>query len=168
MQLSLHILGSGLIICLGAMLCIRKVIPTVLAFAGVVATLSGIYILLTAPFVGVLQLIAYVGGIVVLLAFAIMLTKDEEMRQSYPSFSSLFSSLLLTALTTASLLYSWQAISSPSSTLRSEDSTFRALGVLLLGRYGILVEIIALLLLVVLVGVVRLLVHPSDQEKTYE
>ena len=164
MQLSLYILGAGLLFFLGAMLWVRKVVATVLAFTGVVGALSGIYIVFAAPFVGALQLIAYVGGILVLIAFSIMLTKDEEMRQYRLSFSS----LLLATLTAISLLYGWQMVPVSSSVLRSEDATFRMIGILLLSKYGILIEIIALLLLVVLVGVVRLLVHSSDQEKSYE
>ena len=132
---------------------------TVFAFVGVSVALSGIYMLKGAPFVGAMQLIVYVGGLVVLLAFGIMLTREEEMQS--PPLAPLPAILIVGGLL-GSLFYAWQAVPLPSMGHFSEASTLSELGLLLMGRYGLLLEIAGLLLLVVLLGVVRLLTSVSN------
>jgi NADH-quinone oxidoreductase subunit J len=51
------------------------------ALVGLIATLfgvAGMYILMNAPFLALMQLLIYVGAVVVLIFFAIMLTKEEQ------------------------------------------------------------------------------------------
>ena len=162
MQLWFYILAVWLLGCLGVMIWTLRVMPAMLAFVGIALGLSGIYIVLAAPFVGAMQLIAYVGGLLVLLGFCIMLTKEEEMRQARSSFST----FLLAFATSGSLLYGWKGIFISSSSL-PEAATFRELGLLLVGQYGVMIEIIGLVLLVVLVGVVRLLTKSSLVQRDY-
>ena len=160
MQWGMYILSVGLGGCLLALLWTRKLMQSMLTFVALMTSLSGIYILTGAPFVGALQLMVYVGGLLVLMAFGIVLMKPEE---THPPLRT----PLLIVVLAASLLYGWQANLPISSSHRpSEAATLTDLGLLLMGSHGILLELMGLLLLVVLVGIVKLLsATSSDPQK---
>ena len=52
---------------------------------GVLMMSAGMYVLLGAEFLAGIQVLVYVGGIVVLIVFAVMLTRSAELQVDYPS-----------------------------------------------------------------------------------
>ena len=64
-------LGSGLLVVTQRNV-FHAALFLILSFFGV----AGLYVLLEAPFLAAVQLFIYVGGIAVLIIFAIMLTRD--------------------------------------------------------------------------------------------
>lgn len=119
-----------------------------LTFFGV----TGIYVLLTADFVAIVQLVVYVGGILILLIFGVMLTnkitnvqiKSGSM-QLFPAAIGvgLFAGILVSAL----LNTEWNTAAG-----EIPKSTLNGLGLLLMNEYIIVFEVLGVLLLVALVG----------------
>lgn len=56
----------------------KNIIYSAFALLGVFAGVFGLYILLSADFVAIIQLIIYIGGILILILFAVMLTTKIE------------------------------------------------------------------------------------------
>lgn len=55
----------------------RDIVRSALALIVVMFVVAGMYIMLNAQFLGVIQILVYVGAIGVLILFAVMLTKKE-------------------------------------------------------------------------------------------
>ena len=129
---------------------IRAAFSLLFSFFGV----GLLYALLSADFLAVVQLMLYVGGILVLILFAIMLTNRVESvgeaHQSYrrgPAFllcGSLFAGLVFLALQVP-----WKP--GPSTAF---VPTTRTIGEALLGPYLLPFEAVSVLLLVGLIGAV--------------
>lgn len=55
-----------------------KTFHAVMGLGIVLVTLAGLYISLNSPFLGVVQLLVYVGGIMTLFVFAVMFVAGDE------------------------------------------------------------------------------------------
>lgn len=62
----------------------RKLLRAAVALMGVLAVSAGLYIMLDAEFLAGVQVLVYVGGIVVLIVFAVMLTRSAELLEDRP------------------------------------------------------------------------------------
>lgn len=60
-----------------AMLRAKEVTHSVIYLATTFLTIAGMFVMLNAEFIALVQILVYVGAIVVLILFAIMLTKRE-------------------------------------------------------------------------------------------
>jgi NADH-quinone oxidoreductase subunit J len=113
---------------------------------------SGIYVLLGADFVAIVQLIVYVGGILILLLFGVMITnKITEVEIKTGTIHTLPSAIgvgLLTGIIGKVVLSTeWLQVNSPMP-----ESTLSALGSILLNEYVLVFELLGILLLVALIG----------------
>src|SRR5215470_1286112 len=61
----------------------RNPVHSAIALIFTLLSLAGLYLMLYAPFVAGVQIILYVGGIVVLFLFVIMLINIERMQREY-------------------------------------------------------------------------------------
>ncbi len=112
--------------------------------------LAGLFVLAGADFVGVTQVMVYVGGILVLLIFGIMLTRPMENRDPELPWwgmltALLFFSFLLVYLMSAHFVLDGERAQEPISGVKP-------LGLVLLTDFVSIFEIIGILLLVALVG----------------
>jgi NAD(P)H-quinone oxidoreductase subunit 6 len=144
------ILVSSAVVALSANI-IYSAFSLLFAFIGV----GLIYAMLSADFLAITQLLLYVGGILVLILFAVMLTSQiEESKRSNPSVSRWLA--LLTAaglfglLTAAVLLAPWkqQEGEPPFGPMTA------GIGNSLLGSYLLPFEVVSVLLVVGLIGAV--------------
>lgn len=62
----------------------QRILRAALALAGVLVCSAGFYILLDFEFLAGVQVLVYVGGIVILMVFAIMLTSSVELVETHP------------------------------------------------------------------------------------
>jgi NADH-quinone oxidoreductase subunit J len=113
---------------------------------------AGIYVLLGADFVAIVQLIVYVGGILILLLFGVMLTNkitNVEIKTGtiniYPAVIGvgLLSGALLAALITSN----WKTFPT-----EAPQPTTAALGTMLLQEYALIFELLGIILLIALIG----------------
>ena len=119
------------------------------AFFGV----AGLYILLSADFLAVTQLLIYVGGILVLLLFGVMLTNkviDVEMKTG--TLQTLPASIIvaMTAGTLCGVFYitDWKIVKDAPAFA----TTTNALGQMFMTTYLLPFEVASVVLLVALVG----------------
>ncbi len=140
----------GALITLWSRSIVRSAFGLILAFLGV----AGVYALLGCAFLAITQLVVYVGGVVVLYLFGVMLTPPdlEERRSSRVTFWAVLG-LVSLVLFSISLF----GTSLPSSRGKPMGDA-AGIGEALLSRDAYLLpfEIASVLLLVVLVGAVHL------------
>lgn len=63
----------------------KRIFRSAIYLMGTLATCAAFYILLGAEFLAGVQILVYVGGIVVLIVFAVMLTSSNELMEDTPS-----------------------------------------------------------------------------------
>ena len=121
---------------------------------------AGIYALLGSDFLAVTQVIVYVGGILVLIVFGVLLTdrvpdeyKAVKPRNWVPAIVA--AGLVFMAIAGAAMSAKWHAID-VKRVLPAPATTVEAIGRSLLTDYLIPFEFASILLLVVLVGAARL------------
>jgi NADH-quinone oxidoreductase subunit J len=138
--------GSAAVVVLARTL-IYSAFSLLFTFFGV----AGLYVLLGADFLAATQLLIYVGGILVLLLFGVMLTHkiyDLDLKTGTTQLvPGLIVALgLFVILSTTAVRTSWM------STLRPPAPTTSEIGRLFLGQYLLPFEAASVLLLVALVG----------------
>jgi NADH-quinone oxidoreductase subunit J len=116
---------------------------------------AGLYVLLGADFIGVVQVIVYIGGILVLIIFGVMMTQKGKLLPlsvQLPGrfFGGLLSGIILLAL----ILTASRSLWPTTASLAEPEPTSAAIGDLLLGKYLVAFEVASVLLLVALVGAV--------------
>jgi NADH:ubiquinone oxidoreductase subunit 6 (subunit J) len=112
---------------------------------------AGLYLLLGADFLAATQLLIYVGGILVLLLFGVMLTHkiyDLDLRTETTQLGAgvIVAIGLFVILTTVALKTEWPAVA------RVPAPTTKAIGRLFMGEYLLPFEAASVLLLVALLG----------------
>ncbi len=118
-------------------------------------SVAGVYFLLGAPFIGVIQVLVYVGGIMTLFIFAIKLTANigdarirQFTRQLWPG--AVLAAVLLAFLLAVIRANAWSARALPPV----QGPDLKEIGTELLTRYLLPFEFISLLLLAALVGAI--------------
>lgn len=114
---------------------------------------AGIYVLLNADFLAVTQLLIYVGGILVLMLFGVMLTNkviDVEMKVEvlHPLTGSVVVAVAGAMVCAALYITDWPVVRTTSEI----PTTANALGEMMLTSYLLPFEIASVVLLVALVG----------------
>ncbi|MCA1742357.1 MAG: NADH-quinone oxidoreductase subunit J [Desulfovibrionales bacterium] len=130
------------------------------ALLGLIMTLfgvAGLYFLMAAPFIGLMQILIYVGAVSVLIFFAIMLTQawsggDEAKPRSIKT--TVYA--LMGALAPAIFLGLAVIRTAPPSIFTPEETEIKALGRFLMEPYILPFELISLLLTVAMAGAVIL------------
>ena len=113
---------------------------------------AGIYVLLGADFVAIVQLIVYVGGILILLIFGVMITnKITQVDIKTGTLHTLPASIGVGVFTGFILFLvidtQWLKVDS-----KMPETTLSTLGTLLLNEYVLVFELLGILLLVALIG----------------
>jgi len=113
---------------------------------------AGIYVMLGADFVAVVQLIVYVGGILILILFGVMLTNkivNVEIKTGtiHTLPASIVLGLFAGAIGAAVLNTNWKVVESPDPV-----PTTAAIGSMLINEYALIFELLGILLLITLIG----------------
>ena len=113
---------------------------------------AGLFLLQKSEFIAVVQVLVYVGGVAVLIIFAVMLTE----RVAEPLMSGLrpLAWIGATVALLLSLALGWTLWRSPLSESPPSSVTARDLGLAFLNEYLVPFEAVSLLLLVALIGAV--------------
>ena len=138
-----------------AVVTLRNILHSALALVVAFIGVAGIYLLLQAEFIAMVQVLLYIGAVMVLILFAIMLTQrltEERLRQFTGKWwlAAPLALLLLVLIVPAILSTTWvRLVEAP---LPSDGVV--ALGTLLMNRYVLPFEIASVLLLVALIGAI--------------
>jgi NADH-quinone oxidoreductase subunit J len=142
----------------------RNPIYSVLLLIASFGALSGLYVLLDAPFVAVTQIIVYAGAIMVLFLFVVMLLNapheetehDEKIHPLRRPGPMRFGAALAAALVVELLWALTRAVGEPAAFETAAVSSVRTLGRVLFTDYAFPFEVTSVLILVAMVGAVVL------------
>ena len=73
--IAITLVGSSLLV-----VGLRNIVHSALALVVVFAMAAGIYLLLNAEFIAIVQILIYAGAVTILILFALMLTRTNNMR----------------------------------------------------------------------------------------
>jgi NADH-quinone oxidoreductase subunit J len=138
---------------------LNRLVNSAFALAFALIGVGGLYWTLGADFIGTTQILIYVGGVTVLLLFAVMLTPKESTRVPFAHF---IPAGLVVAIMAAMLFTVFKgvaaAMAARGAELKEPEPTAEAIGRIFLEREGYLVafELASVLLLIVVVGAVYL------------
>jgi NADH-quinone oxidoreductase subunit J len=153
---------------LAALLTITAPAPIASALYLVVTLLSvsGLYVLLAAPFVAAIQMIVYAGAVLVLILFVIMLLnlKSIEEKISIPWHSAGVAVAGLLLLVTFLTIMSVGSLLPTASPLPAGFGTVGEIGRLLFSKYLYAFEVVSVLLLLAVIGAVALIRKPDNGE----
>ena len=142
----------------------RNPIYSVLLLIASFGALSGLYVLLDAPFVAVIQIIVYAGAIMVLFLFVVMLLNapheeteyDERVHPLLQAGPMRFGAFLAVALM-IELVWALTKGGGESGGFPGRSvSSVKDIGLLLFGEYAFPFEVTSILILVAMVGAVVL------------
>ena len=135
----------------------KNAVHAALSLIGTLVSLAGLYLMLYAPFVAAVQIILYVGGIMVLFLFVIMLVNIERSQRE-EQFNRQWLVGLLASLALGALLLlvyvKGKMLFPVRPNLPLESNNTQQVGLLLYGPYMFSFEIASLLLLVAIIGAV--------------
>jgi NADH-quinone oxidoreductase subunit J len=134
-----------------AAMTLRNLVHCALCAAGAFAGLAAVYLLLDAEFVGFAQLLVYVGAIAILIVFAVLLTHGGEAQAS-PSW---LSGVLVAALVLAAIVIPILASPSLHRVVPGPAvAPVKNIGLELMTRYVLPLEMVGVLLTAALLGAV--------------
>ena len=140
----------------------RNVVHAALFLLLSLSAVAGLYLVLLAEFLALVQVLIYGGAVIIVVLFAIMLTRNSE----YPHISdnrqwplAAITSLALAVIFGVAM---WQ--SAPSAT-NSNSPVFADLGNSLFTRWAVPFEIASIVLLVALIGALIIARSDSNREK---
>ena len=128
---------------------VRAAFALLFAFFGV----AGIYIFLLADFIAITQLLIYVGGIMVLILFGVMLTSHQINVDAKTGMLQTLPAILIAACVSGGLVWVfWLTDWKANPAVPAVETTAAKIGELLLTAYLLPFEIASVVLLVALIG----------------
>jgi NADH-quinone oxidoreductase subunit J len=159
-----YVFGAVAVIASMLVIAQRNPIYSVLLLIASFGALSGLYVLLDAPFVAVTQIIVYAGAIMVLFLFVVMLLNapheetehDEKIHPLRRPGPMRFGAALAAALVVELLWALTRGGGEPATFDVAPVSSVRVLGHVLFTEYAFPFEVTSVLILVAMVGAVVL------------
>lgn len=153
MTISFLLLAAITIAGTAAAMSLRNLVHCVLALTLGLVGLAALYLQLGAQFVGFTQILVYVGAVAILAVFAIMMTRSAELTEQHDSSSFGMSGAIIAVILFAVLAW---AISSGTKALQvlkpQPEASVNQIGIALMHRYVLPLEVIGLLLTAALIG----------------
>jgi NADH-quinone oxidoreductase subunit J len=140
---------------------VRELVHAVLFLALTFVGVAGIYIVLSADFVAVAQILIYAGAVAVLMTFAVMLTPAADRENSETAFwppAAVLAGLVLAVITFVIYDTSWNL-----SSRGAFPATAALLGEAFLKPYVVPFEVASVLLMTAMIGAIVL--TKEDEEE---
>ena len=147
----------------------KNVLYAMTSLAGGMVMISGFFFLLGADFLGVVQLIVYVGAVMALYAFAMMFfdtTKDVKEKYNSPKLVFLLGGLMavvFVVIFSAPIIGENLQVASP---ITNGVGNAEAVGIVLFTKYLVPFEVAAIMLLVAMVAGIILAGKKMDKSLT--
>src|ERR1700722_1416706 len=163
MSVAFLILAIMTIVAACAAMTLRGLVHCALALAVAFAGIGALYLNLGAQFLGLAQVLVYVGAIAVLIVFVILLTRGADSAPLSPAARPIAGIVVATAIFG---ILAWAIIHSGafhSSGQLAPQTTIRQLGDALMDGYVLPLEVIGLMLTAALVGAVIVAMKEKSQ-----
>ncbi len=162
-------LATGLLMALtlaGALMSVtlRNVLHAIFGLALALLGLAGLFVILNSPFVAIMEVLIYVGGITVAMIFAVMFsTVASSNLVESPRRRTLAATVALAVFgAVASLLVATDF--GPPAATDEAAWTVQTLGVNLLDRFNVIFEALSVVLLMAIAGAIVIARKPADSE----
>lgn len=135
----------------------RRILRAAVSLMGVLGASAALYLLLGLQFLAGVQVLVYVGGIVVLLVFAIMLTRTQALLEDHPSDHRHKIGVLAAGALFAANYWALQGLpQSPQAPAPADDTAQIGKALLDAGPdgYALPFEAVSLLLLAAMIGAI--------------
>ncbi|MBC8054463.1 MAG: NADH-quinone oxidoreductase subunit J [Sphingobacteriaceae bacterium] len=155
----------------------KNFVRSIFLFFLTLFSMAGLFVFALADFVAITQLVIYVGGVLVLMIFAFLLSNREllnnpDSSKQQSSFLHYLPGILVSMLFFGVLLFvfsdlhpeSFQWIAqSELNTLKPQDNTIHYLGINIMTRYLLPFEVVSVLLLMALIGAAHIARKERDR-----
>jgi NADH-quinone oxidoreductase subunit J len=145
---------------------LKNTVHCALAVSVAFAGLALLFLGLDAQFAGFAQILVYIGAVAILVVFAILLTRGSETPERGVFSKSWLVGLVIAAAVFAGL--GWAVLQSMHA-LPQESAvpavTVHDIGIALVGRYVLPLEIVALLLTAATIGAVIVALHEKERTR---
>ncbi len=85
---------------------LRNIVHSALALIVIFAMISGIYLLLNAEFIAIVQILIYAGAVTILILFALMLTRTSQIQtNSNPNNRQWWLAVIISAFVCAAIIF---------------------------------------------------------------
>jgi len=154
-DLIFYVLAAISIVSAGGVAFSRNIIYSALSLLGALLGSGALYAYLNADYVAISQLLVYVGGVLVLSLFAVMLTsRISEQKHTHPSVGRAPGLVLLVGLLAVLGYVATRAPWVTAEAVFQDPQTARTIGDLFLREYLLPFEVSSLVLLATLIGAV--------------
>lgn len=147
-----------------AMLYVSKVVHMLLSLVLTFFSLAGIYVLLSAEFVAVVQVLIYSGAVSIMMIFGIMLTKHKDQENRPPNIKR-------SLITGAGIIVFFAAVYGAIRKVpfgeqapNLHEANTEQIGIKIFSYYVIPFEVVSVVLLAALVGAILLARKEGDDQ----
>lgn len=133
---------------------LKSITYSALSLAISFLAVAGLYVLLQAEFIFAVQILIYVGAVMVLLLFAIMLTRESQSPRSNPSNRQMGAAAVASLAMLGLLVWVLNGTAWSAGEAAPLLDTTRVLGEVLFNQYVLPFEIASLVLLVAMIGAI--------------
>ena len=141
----------------------RNIVHAAYALALVLIGVAGMYILLSAELLAVVQILIYAGGVVILLSFGIMMTNRMGMGKVISESRNELIGVIVAILLFLGLSVVINQLHLPTAKVEQPSKAIEQIGIAFLTDHIVAFELIAFILLVALVGAAYLAKMSSDE-----
>jgi len=143
----------------------RKIFRSAIWLLGSLVSIAALYFWLQVEFIAAVQIIVYVGGIVVLIIFSIFLTQQSGKEMPKQSVRRIVASALAALFGLAlALVQIWKYNFGPSA--KNFDWSVAKIGAAMLGTgkggYALPFEVVSMLLLAAMIGCIVIAMKPAS------
>lgn len=132
----------------------RNIVYSTFALFGSFAGVAGIYVLLGADFLFIIQIFIYIGGILVVTIFAVMLTQGVADINVSNRIVGLAPAAMVSIAGAAVMLYALERTHWPQGKPGTLAPTTAGIGEAFLGSYVLPFEVASIVLLAALIGAI--------------
>lgn len=153
-----------------AMVINRNVVNSALFLVLNMVSLAGVYLLLNAQFLAVIQILVYAGAIMVLFLFVIMLLNVQDEEKLFDTFRvKYFMAFFLGVAVTGQVIYSLGGVAEMLPEISSDMATVgtvEGVGNVLFTKYLLPFEMTAVLLTAAVVGALMIAQHKIKRKES--
>lgn len=149
------------------MLTVQKVVHMVISLALTFISIAGLFVLLEAEFLAVVQVLVYGGAITIIMLFGIMLTRHDDRDETRRPGHKLYAGIGVLGLFLL-IFFALNTVNWTPTEVALFDENTKQLGIELFTKYVIPFELTSILLLVALVGAIILARRDEEDEAVKE
>jgi len=130
----------------------KNIVHAAYALALTLVGVAGMYVLMDAELLAVVQLLIYAGGVVILLSFGVMLTNRLRGEKVVTNSGNNRTGAIISVVIFFGFIYLIRSIDFEADAIQASSGQIRQIGVSLLTEHLVAFELIAFILLAALMG----------------